>query len=447
MTGRPADEYNALIERRPNLLADSRAYLIDRLNAVRFVFGGRMLSPYLRPHFVTRDEWRQITAACETVWSAIEKIGRAAPDDELMLEQLRLTEDERMLTSFDPGYAEVSVTSRLDSFLTRESYEFVELNAECPAGIAYQDVAAELFLEMPLMREFAKRRSVRPMYCRGDMLAALLTVFGRLRGHSEKPKIGIVDYKGLPTQREFELFKEYFEKKGYSTTIADPRDLELRDGRLCHGDFEIDLVYRRVLTTELLDKKDECKAFIEAYKSRAAVFVNSFRTKFVHKKMLFGILTDERHQHLFTASEQAAISSSVPWTRRVEPVGTTHKGESIDLLDFVRSNRQRLVLKPNDDYGGHGIFIGWECDENQWDQGIQQALSGDYLVQERVNTSREVFPCIDQATGAVRMTEQLLDLDPLLFFGKVRGAFTRLSSSSLANVTSGAGMVPTMIIE
>ena len=39
------------------------------------------------------------------------------------------------------------------------------------------------------------------------------------------------------------------------------------------------------------------------------------------------------------------------------------------------------------------------------------------------------------------------DFDPLLFFGRVAGAFTRLSSSSLANVTSGAGMVPTMVID
>jgi hypothetical protein len=45
------------------------------------------------------------------------------------------------------------------------------------------------------------------------------------------------------------------------------------------------------------------------------------------------------------------------------------------------------------------------------------------------------------------MIEQLLDVDPLLFFGKVHGGFTRLSSSSLANVTSGAGMVPTLLCD
>jgi hypothetical protein len=376
-----------------------------------------MLSPYLRPHFVTRNEWQQITRTCETVWGAVEKIGRIAPSDKLMLEQIGLTESERELVAVDPGYPEVSVTSRLDSFLTDETYQFVELNAECPAGIAYQDVAAEIFCSLPLMREFSLDHKVTPMYCRRNMLDALIAIYERVRGRGEKPQIGIVDYKGLPTQREFELFKEFFETHGYSTTIADPRDLELREGKLHHGDFKIDLVYRRVLTTELLEKVDECRAFIDAYKTNAAVFVNSFRTKYVHKKMLFGVLTDERHAHYFSKEELEAISRSVPWTRRIEPARTTYDGAEVDLLEFVRARRNTLVLKPNDDYGGHGIFIGWESDESAWDRAIEEALRGDYLAQERVTTSREVFPFVDE-TG-VQMIEQLLDLDPLLFFGKV----------------------------
>ena len=440
-------QYNALIEQQPQLLDESRDFLEAHLEEVRLIFGGRLLTPYLRPHFVTRDEWRRITAACESVWSAIEKVGRAAPDDRLMLEQIGLTEGERELVAVDPGYRDVSVTSRLDSFLTENSYQFVELNAECPAGIAYADVASELFMELPLVREFRKTHDVAPMYCRQLLLDALLKCYAEVRGHGERPRIGIIDYKGLPTQREFEMFKEYFERQGFQATIADPRDVRLREGRLYHEDFRIDLVYRRVLTTELLEKRDECRDFIAAYMQQAAVFVNSFRTKYVHKKMLFGVLTDERHQHYFTEAEREAIARHVPWTRRVEPTRTTHAGQEVDLLEFVRANRHNLVLKPNDDYGGHGIFIGWESSESEWDAAIEQALGGDYLAQERVTTSRELFPYIDQAEGRVVMLEQLLDVDPLLFFGKVHGGFTRLSSSSLANVTSGAGMVPTVLAD
>jgi hypothetical protein len=447
MTSRAVNDYNTLIERDPRLLEESRAYLIERFGDVRLIFGGRTLAPYLRPHFVTRAEWQRIVRACETIWGAVEKVGQTAPKDKLMFDQLGLTDAERELVAIDPGYPNTSVTSRLDSFLTGDSYQFVELNAECPAGIAYQDVAAEIFLELPVMREFRRSHEVTAMYCRRHLLDSLLKIYSAVRPQADAPNIAIVDYRGLPTQREFELFKEFFESRGFATTIADPRDLELKQGKLYHQDFRIDLVYRRVLTTELLEKIDECRALVDSYRARAAVFVNSFRTKYVHKKMLFGILTDERHEHYFSEVEREAIRAHVPWTRRVEDARTTYQGRQIDLLDFVRENRNRLVLKPNDDYGGHGIHIGWEEDERDWDRAIEEALKGDYLVQERVATGREVFPYVNEKEGGVEMLEQLVDLDPLLFFGKVEGAFTRLSSSSLANVTSGAGMVPTMIVD
>jgi hypothetical protein len=104
------------------------------------------------------------------------------------------------------------------------------------------------------------------------------------------------------------------------------------------------------------------------------------------------VLTNERHAALFSSSEQAAIRAHVPWTRVVRDGRTQHKEESIDLLEFTRANRDRLVLKPNDDYGGHGIYIGWATDEAGWNEAMQTALAdGDYLVQERVPTAREVF--------------------------------------------------------
>ena len=99
---------------------------------------------------------------------------------------------------------------------------------------------------------------------------------------------------------------------------------------------------------------------------------------------------------------------------------------------WTRTNKGKLVLKPNDDYGGHGIYIGWASTDEEWDKAITAALeNGDYLVQERVQTSKEMFPMLD-AAGNWQMIEQLVDLDPLLYNGKVGSAFTRLSSSELA---------------
>jgi hypothetical protein len=433
---------------RDNLAESSRAMLDEGLESARLVFGGRRLSPYLRPHFVTETDFARITRVCETIWSAIQKVKDAAVKDENLIAELGLTETERELVSINPGYSEVSPTARLDSFLTDEAYSFVELNGESPAGIAYADAAYDIFSELPVMRRFNERYNVRPLYGRRQMLDVLLRAHAEYLGRKpdHAPRIAIVDLKDRPTVKEFELFKEFFEREGYPSIICSPDELEWTNNRLRTGDFEIDIVYKRLLVNEYIPVIEESPALLDAYRAGAICMVNSFRSKLVHKKALFAVLTDERHARLFTEEERAAIRAHVPWTRHVRAGKSQYYDEQIDLLDFISKTSDRLVLKPNDDYGGHGIYIGWNTDEISWEEGIRAALAnGDYLVQERVPTAREVFPAL-QEDGSIEFAEQLVDLDPLLFYGKVGSAFTRLSFTELANVSSGGGMVPTFII-
>jgi uncharacterized circularly permuted ATP-grasp superfamily protein len=242
------------------------------------------------------------------------------------------------------------------------------------------------------------------------------------------------------------LFKEYFEGEGYPAIVAAPEELEFNNGKLRASDFEIDIVYKRLLVNEYLPVMRECPALLDAYRAHSICMVNSFRSKLIHKKALFAVLTNEHYAHLFSTKERACINAHIPWTRHVRPKKTEHHGVNVDLLEFISQTRERLVLKPNDDYGGHGIYIGWNSDEGVWDEALRLALAnGDYLVQERVKTAREMFPAL-QPDGSVEYAEQLVDLDPLLFNGKVGSAFTRLSFTELANVSSGGGMVPTFII-
>jgi len=209
---------------------------------------------------------------------------------------------------------------------------------------------------------------------------------------------------------------------------------------------EIDIVYKRLLVNEYLPIIKEYPALLEAYRAGAICMVNSFRSKLIHKKALFAVLTDPKHAPLFSPKELDAIRAHVPWTRVVRDEHTDYFGREVNLLDFIRADGERLVLKPNDDYGGHGITIGWNVDQRGWDEAINNALAdGDYLVQERVPTARETFPALTD-DGRIEFAEQLVDLDPLLFNGKVGSAFTRLSFTELANVSSGGGMVPTYII-
>ncbi len=426
----------------------SRRMLDEGLERAKLIFGGRRLSPYLRPHFVTEVDFARVTKVCETVWGAIQKVKDAAVADEGLFDVLGLTEVERELVKIDPGYAEVSPTARLDSFLTDNAYSFVELNGESPAGIAYADAAYEIFAALPVMRRFAERYHLRQMYGRRLLLDVLLRAHVEFLGRQPEraPCIAIVDLKGLPTQKEFELFKEYFEGEGYPAIICSPDELEFTGNRLSCAGQEIDIVYKRLLVNEYLPIMEAQPALLNAYRAGAICMVNSFRSKLIHKKALFAVLTDAAYAHLFNKDEQRVIAAHVPWTRKVRAGVTERNGEQIDLLEFARRTRDRLVLKPNDDYGGHGIYIGWNTDALAWDDALQHAFAdGDYLLQERVSTAREIFPALN-ADGRIEFAEQLVDLDPMLFNGKVGSAFTRLSSSELANVSSGGGMVPTFII-
>src|SRR5213082_2534168 len=136
-------------------LAVSSLKLLDEgFERAKLIFGGRRLSPYLRPHFVSEGDFTQVVQVCETIWRAIEKVKDAAVADESLLDELGLTPIERDLVKIDPGYRAVSPTARLDSFLTEEVYSFVELNGESPAGIAYADAAYEIFEQLPVMKRF-----------------------------------------------------------------------------------------------------------------------------------------------------------------------------------------------------------------------------------------------------------------------------------------------------
>ena len=442
------------VEHYHRLLADtdlaeaSRKMLDEGLERAKLIFGGRRLSPYLRPHFVTETDFARIQSVCEIVWSAIQKVKDAAVGNDELLDELGITELERDLVAIDPGYAAVSPTARLDSFLTEDAYSFVELNGESPAGIAYVDAAYTIFSELPVMKRFGERYNVRPLYGRHLMLEVLLRAYTEYLGREpeRKPLIAIVDLTNLPTQKEFELFQEYFESEGYRALVCSPQELEFSGGRLRCGANEIDIVYKRLLVNEYIPIMAEFPALLDAYRAGAICMVNSFRSKLIHKKALFAVLTNGRYAHLFSEEELAAIRAHVPWTRKVRAERTDHYGEQIDLLEFAANSRDRLVLKPNDDYGGHGIYIGWNTDEIAWNEALRHALAnGDYLLQERVSTAREQFPAL-QPDGTFEFAEQLVDLDPLLFFGKVGSAFTRLSFTELANVSSGGGMVPTFII-
>jgi uncharacterized circularly permuted ATP-grasp superfamily protein len=176
---------------------------------------------------------------------------------------------------------------------------------------------------------------------------------------------------------------------------------------------------------------------------------NPFTCKLVHKKASFAVASDERNAHLFTPMEQEAIRQHIPWTRIVEERETVAPdGEVIDLLPWAATHRHELVLKPNDEYGGKGVLIGWECEQAEWDAALQAALRDPAIIQARATIAYEEFPSLTP-DGAVDISQRLVDSDPFIFNGDtIDGCLVRLSKVTLLNVTAGGGSVaPAYIVD
>jgi uncharacterized circularly permuted ATP-grasp superfamily protein len=150
------------------------------------------------------------------------------------------------------------------------------------------------------------------------------------------------------------------------------------------------------------------------------------------------VLSDEQNAEMFTADERAAIDAHIPWTRVVEERHTRFHDQDIDLIPFVAANQDRLVLKPNDEYGGSGILLGWELAADEWEAGVRRALTEPYIVQERILLPTEPYPALVE--GRVVVRDRIIDTAPFVFHGAfMDGCLTRLSSDPLVNVTAGSG--------
>jgi uncharacterized circularly permuted ATP-grasp superfamily protein len=297
---------------------------------------------------------------------------------------------------------------------------------------------------MPVMKAFERRYNARSLPIRNMVFDSLIAAYHRWGG-SGLPNIAIIDWRGVSTYSEFLLMKEHFETRGSKVRIADPAELEFRNGRLFIEDFEIDLVYKRVVIAEFMAKYGIAHPLVDAVRDRAVCMANGFGVQMLYKKAIFALASDPDYVNLFEPVVASALARHIPWTRKVRECKTLYEGRKVDLVEFVAGNRERLVLKPNGEYGGKGVILGWECGDEVWQYALKEALGASFIVQERVELGREVYPSMVESR--LSFDERYLDLDPYVWNGTgVEGCGVRLSQFALLNVSAGGGSATPMFI-
>jgi uncharacterized circularly permuted ATP-grasp superfamily protein len=424
------------------------AMLDEQLRRRGLFFGDRALCTVLRPRLMPAVEYARLQQRVTTLMRAFSTAYAAAVEQPAIRRALRLADWEEQMLAADPGFDDPSPHSRVDLFLDDAGgMALTEYNAETPAGAGFSDALTDAFFDLPVMRLYARQYDMRPLPARHGVARAVLDSWRAFSGSWRLPSIAIVDWAGLPTQTEFSFFERYFAELGMSARIVEPAAVDYHNGRLYAGGEPIDVIYKRVLLHELVDDGGLDQPIVRAVRDRAVCMVNPFRCKLMHKKASLAVLSDERHANVFDTAAQAAIRAHVPWTRVVEERRTEYRGAPIDLIPFIVDARERLVLKPNDDYGGAGIVLGWTVGGEEWQRAVTRALASPYIVQERVTIATEPYPSL--VDGRLQIIDRMLDTAPFICHGRyMSGCLTRLSTSALLNVTAGGGSsVPVFVVE
>jgi Glutathionylspermidine synthase preATP-grasp len=407
------------------------------------VFAGHTIPFVLMPHFVSPGQLRRVKRAVACLSAVLDRFCDAYAEDERLRDELAVPAREDALIRLDPGYPHPLRICRLDAFLQGYDVKFLEFNADSPAGIGYTDVLHEGLrqaIELPRVNaEF--ETAYTPML--PLLIDTLLDAYRGLRAERpelpETPRLALVDVDGSPSVPEFRIVCAAARAAGLEALHGTLDEVEY-DGSLLRVQGEpVHLVCRRALLEDCPEGD-----LVAAARDRSAAIVNPFRARVANNKKLFALLQDPRFSHLVGERERRVIDETIPWTRVLRD-GREHYGDwVVDLLPFVSDNRERLVLKPASDYGGHGVSLGMETEQSVWDRLIEDHVEGgDFVVQEYVPVPEEMFPTVEG--GHVQMRLKRFNINPFGIGGRYAGMITRISDQAVINVSAGGGLLPSVM--
>ncbi|MBI4550032.1 MAG: glutathionylspermidine synthase family protein [Candidatus Omnitrophica bacterium] len=416
----------------------------ERMEKSHVKYGKFAIPVFFKPHFLTPRQEKLIKSASETLLGIVNKVVDLYFSEPELAGLFRIPEDIRKLMSVDHGYSKNVVVARFDAMLEGESLKFFELNTGSPAGMGYADALEEMIFSAEELKPFIEGHHIRKENRSARLLTALLQTYEDFGGH-EKPQIAIVDWRTVKTRPEFEALKVFFEDKGYATVIADPRDLRYKGGKLYHDDFRIDILYRRVIFEELVEKLDEVEDMIKAYRNRHVCMVNPLRSKLAGSKAVLSLLTNPGYDRFFTAEENRVKANHLPWTRRIEDAERFYGGKKIYLIDFLKDEKETLVLKPSEGYNGKDVTIGCETREEDWNRAIDRALKGDWVVQEFVPIPVITVPVV--VNSRLDFAYKKINFNSFVLGSKYAGSFSRVSDDSVINVARNGGLMTALTVE
>ncbi len=413
-----------------------------------------------RPRVIRPEQEQYFHKVCLDLTRAIEKLVRLYIDDERVRALLPFTErEERWLRDIwaKVGKQPQTVVARLDAnadFADEhwDRLHFFETNSVGVGGMYYAPKVAEIAMRVvvPAMQKQAPALVLKPQYDMRQLLLEQITVHARAI-RKRRINTGFVQEKDAIGGPEFPYLASYFKEKGIPAVLVDPRELRVKGEELYAGDLPIDILYRDAEIGEYIGLEEDgadVSALRQAFLQNQVV--SSIAGEFDHKSTFEVLTTPELAAH-FTQKQQRIFRRHVLWTRMVRDIKTTgFEGEPIDLLPWLRRNKDRVVLKPNRSFGGMGIVVGPHVDLATWDDAMAEALhadaaeTGGVVAQRYVDVKVKDFPVLVDDSGI--SLEEFYVVCGFLATPRGLGILGRASKKRVVNVGQKGGLTAVLVL-
>ncbi len=418
----------------------------------------------LRPLLAMNEQLAYVHHVCQRLTEALKRLPSLYLGDETVRRVIAITPGEESWlrdTWTNAHQRNNTVYGRLDAVCDftaagwQDTLHFMEANLSGVGGINYAPLCEHLVMRDIVPTVLAHDPALRIELPRDqrDLFIQVLIDHARSLGRNACRLCFIEPKYAEDGINEQSVLSGFLAKRhGLTITHADPVELRVKDGEVYYGDDCVDVAYRDYEVRDLIELEEEQGKPLEAMRLlfKQNRVVSSLVGDFDHKSC-WEILTDPAiAEKYFSAEECRLFRRHVLWTRVVGDRRTTlpHNVEG-DLLEFTRTHREQLVLKPNRSYGGDGVTLGAATEPAEWESLLNVAVenTGDpelsWVVQSATILPVCEFPIVG-ADGRV-FNEPFYAVMGFAPTENGLGIMCRVSQKQVVNVAQHGGMAAVLV--
>lgn len=399
------------------------------------LYGGQPIGSVPSPLVLDRAAWAPVQDKVRRLRDLLEKVAlelvssrQAGPSLGFRPLHLELVE----ASAERPGRP--APLARIDGMISPEGrFQVVEVNTDGSTGVHDCYSLAEAARRSPAVLPVAESEGLEV----ASLYEPLATVFRTLwedAGESGAPRVAIVDWETVKSRYEQQVLAKRLSDLGVPAQWCDPRALERKRGRLVGPEGPVDILYKRVLSAELLERRDEVGAYLDAILGGEVLQVDPFTADILYDKGLMALVQGEAGEGL-SPEEKSLVEELVPFAR-------PYPGDG-DLTEQALAERETLVLKPRTEYGGKGVVLGNRVGPREWEQALTEARGGGTFLLQRYLEPNRFSAWVPSAEGCEQ--REFFSTTGIWIMGdETPGIYFRAGPSPVINVSGGAYGLPVL---